>query len=309
MMPINTFSKPIGNIILEEGTVSEDLIVHNDGNRRIKGEGVIMKTEFTNRNKRMYRKADIKKELDGPRTQELLRTKTYCGEAGHPLSNDLVRQQTIDPKFTSVRYNKFWMKDDLVYANFQGTNNAYGEAFDLDLRDGVSPAFSIRCLGNIVTENGKAIVDNLRLITVDQVHFPSFLMAYGHAITESALTQMQPTTHMEKLFNRYLQESAEDYKSVTGKTLLKSDQLKMMSNINEGAVITITGNDATNIIKQMCRESASIDMIMEAFDGLATDFRVVNNRIRFTTAFGETMYVPIDSYVSNLIENYVYDIG
>lgn len=308
-MPINTTPKPIGNIILEEGTVSEDLVVHGTSGRRILGEGIVMKTGFTNRNKRMYRRADIKKELDGPRTQELLRTKTYCGEAGHPLSNDLVRQQTIDPKFTSVRYNKFWMKDDLVYANFQGTNNMYGEAFDLDLRDGVSPAFSIRCLGNIVNENGKAIVDNIKLITVDQVHFPSFLMAYGHAITESAISQFRPETHMDKIFEQYLRESATDYKDCTGKNISRTDQLKSLSNISEsGMVIPITGHDATNLIQQMCKESASIDMIMEAFDGIATDFKVANGRIRFTTVYGETMYVPIDNYISNIIESYAYDL-
>ena len=46
--------------------------------------------------------------------RELLKAKSLKAELGHPLSDDLVRQQTIDPKLVCVRFNKIWLEGNLV---------------------------------------------------------------------------------------------------------------------------------------------------------------------------------------------------
>lgn len=168
-------NKLIGNIILEGATTVEDAIVIDKGGSasdRVIAEGTLQDVDKENRNKRIYSKKDLFPEINGPRMKELINASQFKGEMGHPLSNDLVRQQTIDPKLTCVNFLKVWTDGDKVKARYKGTNNAYGDEFDKDLRDGCKPAFSLRALGSIENVNGKAYVRNIKVITWDHVVFP-----------------------------------------------------------------------------------------------------------------------------------------
>ena len=149
-------NRVIANIILEGATTVEDSIITGGSGKRVEAEGTLQDMDVENRNRRVYMKNDLLPEINGPRMTELIKAKQFCGEYGHPLSDDLVRQQTIDPKLVCVRFNKVWTEGNLVKARFQGTNNDYGEYFDRDLRDGCKPAFSLRALGAIENVNGKA---------------------------------------------------------------------------------------------------------------------------------------------------------
>ena len=144
----------IGYILNESSVCMESVDIREDKNdrTRVTGMGTLQTGNEKNRNGRIYRTADLAKEIAAPRQQELLAAKQMCGEAGHPIGADassLVRQQTIDPTKICVRYLNLWMEGDNVMGTFQGTNNALGEAFDKDLRQGVLPAFSLRALGTI----------------------------------------------------------------------------------------------------------------------------------------------------------------
>ena len=284
--------KYIGSIILEAASKMEDVIVGDDikngVKRRVIAEGTLQDLDVQNRNKRYYAKADIEKELKGPRWQELLRTKTALSELSHPLSDSLIRQQTIDAKFACARFLKTWIDGNRVKAQFKGTNNDYGETFDLDLREGVKPAFSLRALGNIENENGKAYVKNVKIITFDEVCYPSHAAAYTEKI---------------------ISENAIEYEKETGKKMYATEAANLINEMNDcGRVIHIGGKEALDTLNRLQRESASIGAILETFEGIADEVKVVDNKIRLRTAFGETMYLPLDKYVSNLITNYVYSL-
>ena len=178
----------IGNVILEGATTVEDTLITNGNSKRVVAEGTLQDMDVENRNRRIYAKADLMPEINGPRMRELIKAKQFCGEYGHPLSDDLVRQQTIDPKLVCVRFENVWVEDNLVKARFRGTNNDYGEYFDRDLREGCKPAFSLRALGGIENINGKAYVKGIKIITWDSVIYPSHKVAYTDKIvTESAI--------------------------------------------------------------------------------------------------------------------------
>ena len=69
----------------------------------------------------------------------------------------------------------------------------------------------------------------------------------------------------------------------------------------------MTGKDATEVLNKLQRESASIGMILETFEGIANDVKVVGNRIKLETAYGESMWLDLDRHVNNLIQDFVYN--
>ena len=274
----------IGSIILEGAATVEDVIVADKGNNdRVLAEGTLQDMDVENRNHRIYAKKDLEPEIKGARLRELIEAKQLKGECSHPLSDSIVRQQTVDPKLTCVNYLKVWTEGNLVKAQFKGTNNDYGECFDKDLREGCKPAFSLRALGSIDNVNGKAYVRGIRIITWDHVIFPSHKVAY--------------TT-------KVLSESAIDLPSNTSLT----EQTRMIEEMNDiGRIIHLTGKDAQDILNRLQRESASIDSIVNTFDGLADNVVVTENgKLRMNTRFGETIYLNLDDHIDNLIMNYVY---
>ena len=274
----------IGSIILEGATTVEDVIVADRGNNdRVLAEGTLQDMDVENRNHRIYAKKDLEPEIHGARLRELIEVKQLKGECSHPLSDSIVRQQTVDPKLTCVNYLKVWTEGNLVKAQFKGTNNDYGECFDKDLREGCKPAFSLRALGSIDNVNGKAYVRGIKIITWDHVIFPSHKVAYTTKVLSESAVDLAPNTSF-------------------------SEQAKMIEEMNDvGRIIRLTGADAQDILNRLQRESASIDAIVNTFDGLADNVVVTENgKLRMNTRFGETIYLNLDEHIDNLIMNYVY---
>lgn len=268
----------IANIILEGASTVEDSIITNGNSKRVEAEGTLQDMDVENRNRRIYAKADLVPEINGPRMKELIETKQFCGEYGHPLSDDLVRQQTIDPKLVCVRFNKVWVEDNLVKARFQGTNNDYGEYFDRDLRDGCKPAFSLRALGAIENINGKAYVKGIKIITWDSVIYPSHKVAYtSNIVTESSMDGTP-------LYENQIVVPADD----------------------PGTIITLRESDARTVISRLQKESANLDCILNTFDGIYDKISQVNeNTIMLTNAMGGKISVNLENHVQNLIMDYV----
>ena len=270
----------IGNIILEGATTAEDTIITNSNGKRVEAIGTLQDMDVENRNRRIYAKKDLMPEINGPRMKELIEAKQFKGECGHPLSDDLVRQQTIDPKLTCVNFSRVWVEGNLVKAQFRGTNNDYGANFDADLREGGKPAFSLRALGGIENVGGKAYVKNIKIITWDHVIYPSHKRAYTDKIvTESAID--------------------------TGKVLYEN-QVVVPKN-DPGTIISITGSDAKEVINRLQRESANITTIVETFDGLYDKIDLVSeNRLLLTDRFGERISVNLENHIDNIIMDYVF---
>ena len=157
--------------IIEESNKTEDMLISQDkGPSRLIADVQLQDADRENRNKRWYAIADLRKEIYGDRVTELVKAKSFKGEAGHPLSDSVVRQQTIDPKLVCVNHIKVWIDKDTVRAHSKGTNNDYGKEFDDDLRSGEYPAFSLRALGSIENVNSKPYVKHLRIITYDEIN-------------------------------------------------------------------------------------------------------------------------------------------
>lgn len=269
----------IGSIILEGAFTSEDsTIISSAKSRRLVGEGTIQDMDVENRNKRIYAKVDLTPEINGPRMKELIEAKQFRGHAGHPLSDDLVVQQTIDPKLVCVQFDKVWTTGNRVKAQFKGTNNDYGEYFDRDLRDGCKPAFSLRALGTIEQVNNKAYVKNIKIITWDHVIYPSHKTAYTEKIVS---------------------ESAMLGKETASGIVVPHD--------DPGRIIPINKTDANTLLNKLQRESANMGNILESFGDFYNKVVVISeNKILLTNEYGDRMYANLENHVENIIMDYIY---
>ena len=247
------------------------------------GEGIIQTADERNRNGRYYAEEELFPQLTAPRTKELLAAGYLRAEMGHPLSKDLARQSVIDDKITCARFLTLWTEGKNIWARFKGTNNEYGRAFDLDLKEGCKPAWSLRALGSVVQTSRGAEVKNLRVITWDNVIYPSHPGAYTQRIVSESLA--------------IANEAVTTGTTPTGKIITEND-------LNGVAMITPIKNE--QILNFLQEQSGNLKFIKECFDFVYKDI-VVNERgtkVFLTTNEGETLVVPIESYIHNELMNY-----
>lgn len=266
-------SDKIGYIICESFTEPTDFTNVKMLNGKVVGEGILQTADEKNRNGRYYAEEELFPQLTAPRTVELLESGTLKAECGHPLDKDLQRQSVIDDTKTCARFLKLWTEGKNVMAQFVGTNNELGRAFDLDLKEGIKPAWSLRALGSVMQTNRGCEVRNLRVITWDNVIYPS----HPHAYTLGLVRE-----------NAGVQES---------------NKLEGQDVTPSGIVIPITNESVINYIQ---KESSNLKFIRECFDFVYSGIKLNenNSKVILTTNEGETLVISLESYVANELMNY-----
>lgn len=69
----------IANIILEGATTVEDTLIADGNGKRVIAEGTLQDMDVENRNRRIYAKADLVPEINGPRMKELIDAGQFYG--------------------------------------------------------------------------------------------------------------------------------------------------------------------------------------------------------------------------------------
>ena len=275
----------IGHIILEAQQEVPEVTIISEKNNKVTGTGIIQTLGDENRNGRIYELKDMKPEVEGDRIQkELIPTGNMCGHDGHPSSTELSVQSVIDPKLCSVRYSKIWLEGNEIHANFRGTNNDYGKAFNADLMEGVRPSFSLRALGSVDRErSGKCYVRNLRIITWDRVIFPSHKRAY----MSNLITSKNESAVLESC----------------GYDMTKNDMLNGEKALNEGVLIPIANKQVVDYIKH---ESANVKAILNNFETLYESAIICGDgkQVQLALADGNRILVNLEQYISNEIMDY-----
>ena len=295
----------IGYIINESGILMEDFDIVTPtasgatpfkddikfhSKDRVIGYGILQAADERNRNGRIYRRSDLEREVNAPRQRELMDSGTFLGHAGHPLSSELIVQQTIDPKLCCVRFHKLWMEGDKVMAYFEGTNNELGKTFDSDLRIGVKPAFSLRALGTIKATPQGAMVENLKMITYDSVIYPSHRGAYTQGVISESAIENAPVSGFA------LNESNDATKSFIT-SFSNADVVKAIKQM--GA----TNESAIDYIKD---KSHNFKMLKEYFDLSKYDtIDIINPRqVALTEAGNATIVMNIEDYIAKELQGY-----
>jgi hypothetical protein len=273
----------IAAYIICESDINANLRKVEEGmNGKAIGEGILQTADERNRNGRYYAEDELFPQLVAPRTKELLSAGYLRAEMGHPLSKDLARQSVIDDKLSCARFLTIWTEGKNIWARFTATNNEYGKAFDMDLKEGCRPAWSLRALGSVVQTSRGAEVKNLRIITWDNVIYPSHPGAYTQRIVSESLA--------------ITNESA-SVTTPTGKILIENDL--------EGKAF-ITPIKQEQILNYIREQSGNLKFVKECFDFVYNDI-VVNEagtKVFLTTKEGDTLVVPMESYIHNELMNY-----
>ena len=280
----------LGYMISESAaTVAEDVVLKKQLDRVV-AQGRLQTAGEKNRNGRIYPKTELFPQLTCARTKELLEAGYMRAESGHPMSQSLTRQQTIDPTNTCAIFRKFWTSGDDVHGEFIGTNNALGEAFNKDLLDGYKPAWSLRALGSIETTKEGAVVKNLKLITYDHVIYPSHPGAYTTGIvSESTDMKYQNGLYAPRHTLQLLDENVQELSNTMDAT---KDHLLEVSN-----------ESVVNYIKS---ESASLKTIQESFDLLFESITPIDNgsKVQMKDKEGNTIVINLERYIQNEIMDY-----
>jgi hypothetical protein len=283
----------IGTIIHESVTESESTII-GERNHKAYATGILQDLGIENRNGRTYEISEMKPEVEGDRIQKELIPAGYMrGHAGHPSSTELSVQSVVDPKICCVQFDKIWMDGNLIRANFHGTNNEYGKAFNEDLLEGCKPAFSLRALGSVDrSKNGKCYVKNIRIITWDHVIYPSHKRAYTSKIIDSK--------DADQKFNESAILLPNNNKRDYYKACMVTESVS-----ENGLLIPVLNEQVVSYIKS---ESANVKSILNTFDTLYESAILVNDgkNVALTLRDGNKIMVNLEQYIQDEIMNWCF---
>ena len=176
----------VATIVMEEtspgGPARQLDVIDRESLFYVKFVTVLQEFNAENRNRRTYYKDPMWESLNLPHLQELRAKHTWCGEAGHPMSDETKRILTIDPKLISHTINKIWLEGNLLYGEVETLDDGggYGTKFTKNILQGQEPAFSLRALAQLVklADGSQLVRTRSHVVTYDRVILPSHNKAY-----------------------------------------------------------------------------------------------------------------------------------
>ena len=202
-----------------------------------------------NRNNRIYMGSAMVPSLNADHIIELENKRSWFGEAGHPMTDDIKRILTINPTLISHRIVSHDVNTDRCTGVIETLDTEQGRQMSKLIMQGMEPAFSLRALAPIVKEkSGVGIVKSkAHVVTYDWVIFPSHKAAYrnqekpiekivkkvienGNVINECSITPVQ-----ESMIKDFIK--------------LESTNVKLISNVCEVALGSMTlSEDFRNVV-------------------------------------------------------------
>lgn len=155
--------------------------------------GPYMMCEMVNKNKRIYVKEDMEREVSRY-VKEMVETKRAMGELNHPESAD-VNLANACHLVTLMK-----MDGNYVIGKSQVLSTPTGKIVESLIKDGVKVGMSSRALGELKEENGVNKVNNMRLIAVDCVADPSCPKAFVNGILESKQYVLKDNGELEEKY-------------------------------------------------------------------------------------------------------------
>jgi hypothetical protein len=185
--------------------------------------GPYMMCETVNKNKRIYEKDDMVKEV-ARYSKEMVESKRAMGELNHPESAD-VNLANACHLVTNLK-----MEGNYVYGKSQVLSTPSGKIVECLIKDGVSVGMSSRALGELKEENGVNRVTNMRLIAVDCVADPSCPKAFVNGILESKQYVLKTNGELEEHYAK-LEKAIANFPKHDVNYFLKEQLLKFIKGL------------------------------------------------------------------------------
>lgn len=264
----------IGYIICEtaasEPRVPEIIDVKND---RAIIEAILQDANIKNRNGRFYSDKELFPALEHARIKELIQKRNLFGEAGHPMSKDLARQQTIDPRNMSHLITKLSTEGNYVKGIVEASPTATGRDFHNCVMAKCEMAFSLRALGSVRNTGRGAEVESLRIITWDWVIFPSHSSAYQTKVITNEAVIQECGNNIDMELN------------------------------DKGLFVPIDNQKVINYIKE---SSGNISSIVESFEMLYDKIELMPNgrQVKLVMESGDMIMVNLETHIQNEIMDF-----
>lgn len=168
-------------LLVEQPHYDINLLVEEQGpdkERKMFFEGVYMRAEVPNKNKRVYSREEMASEVKRY-TEQMINTGRSIGETLHPQSVE-VNPERACHLITSLR-----MEGNDVYGKSKILSTPMGQIIRTLMMDGVRLGVSSRALGKVEESNGVNKVSGFHLVCCDVVHDPSVDTAFVEGIYES----------------------------------------------------------------------------------------------------------------------------
>ncbi len=231
-----------------------------------------------NRNKRKYLPSAVVPSLKAPHILELQSKKSWCGEAGHPLSNDKARILTIDPKSISHRITKTSVQGNKIVKGTIETisGTEFGKSMTSAILQGVEPAFSLRAISRLsVDKDGTSVAATpIHIVTYDWVFFPSHKTAY-----------IDDIRNVECIVNN-----------------IDSNKI-----VQEGFIANVDNDDILSYLKDQSNNYKIISSVTEA-TGVNVEMVGDNMSVVMENALGDSIIVPIEKKITLDIRSYLSNL-
>lgn len=274
----------IGYIILENDGIKPDsvTVLPQSKNGRIYCKAIFQSDlDSINRNGRIYSVESIADQLVAPRTVELLKAKALRCEQGHPLDKSLERQTVILESNCSCIILDLHMEGNDVCGTFTNTSNTLGKALAEEVLEiGYRPAFSLRALGSLQQTKRGSEVHGVKIITYDEIIFPSHKRAYTSQV----------------LVNN-------EYKTIGESAVIEENSNSDIVTENTAEIIPITNESVINYLQS---QSSNIKFIRECFDFAYNSVNVNENgsTVTLTTKEGDILVINLERYIHNELMDY-----
>lgn len=148
-----------------------------------------------NRNRRSYTDR-LKTDLKAEHILEMQKANSWCGEAGHPDTDQMARIMKIDPQLISHHIPDLWFQGDIVNGKVITLDNGgFGTQMTRNILQNMEPAFSLRALTNLTKRpDGSSVAEGKSfVICYDWVILPSHKEAYRDTSKDLKIVQKEMT--------------------------------------------------------------------------------------------------------------------
>lgn len=160
-------------------------------------KGPYMMAESYNRNNRLYKLDEMAKEVDRYKA-EMIKTGRAMGTLNHESSAEVSLKEVCHV------VTEMHQDGNIFYGKSKVLTTPNGHIVRSLINDGVKVGMSSRALGQLEEgTNGKNIVKNFRLISIDCVADPSFPKAFVNGILESKKWVLNESGSFEEIYDDF----------------------------------------------------------------------------------------------------------
>jgi len=188
-MKTSNNSDVVAYIIHEETAVTPDSKIIKNKPDSVITEATLQDFE-ENRNKKIYSRSVLEEALKAEHITEMIKRKAWYGECGHPFSDDIRRQMTIERTNSSHRILSYSLTDSGVKGIIETSMFPMGIATRDEIRNGAQIAYSMRGIGKVIKKGNRTEVGALKLLTYDSVSYPSHKSAFQTEILKEQVEKV-----------------------------------------------------------------------------------------------------------------------